>query len=391
MLKALVIFMMSFLVLSCQNEKKNDTKIPPKLSKSKEQSQKDAINYLSDIISNGIDVESNYFKRARINFDIESFQAAFDDINMAIRENQNDSDYFLLRGKINLELKNIDNALQDAERAEALAQTSAELYTLLADIYQIKKSYGKSAAYLNQAIKMAPYNGHIYYVRAMILVNQGDTVAGISNLKEAMHLNPRLIRAYEKATEFNLAKNNIYEALAINNLAINRFPNKPELFYNKGEIYRKIAVYDTAIINYQKAIQLNPKYVPALKNLSQTAISIRAYNDAIVALNNLMTINKDDIATINMLGYAYEKLGNFEKAKLFYRNTLTKFPTNEDARYGMYRIQQRENAYLQGLNESFQSGYNKESSDTSKLKLNIIQPRGTIKLKIDTLKKVKIE
>tara|TARA_R110002124_G_scaffold182509_5_gene349919 strand:- start:233 stop:1000 length:768 start_codon:yes stop_codon:yes gene_type:complete len=255
----------------------------------------------------------------------------------------------------------------------------------------MKKSFGKSAAYLNQAVKMDPYSGSIYYVRAMLLTNQGDTISGINNLKEAIHLNPRLVRAYEKATELNIALKNIPEALKINNLALNRFEDRSELFYERAEIYRTISSYDTAIINYRKAIKIDPDYQKAHLKLAHTAIAIKAYHLAIGSLNRLMVLKKEDIPTINLLGYAYEKLGDFEKAKSYYSITLEKAPMNEDARYGMYRIKQRENAYLEGLNEIHQLPENDRLLDTTRVHLNIIQPRGTTKLKIDTLIKAKIE
>src|SRR5688572_19433929 len=89
---------------SCQSDARTSTRIPPVIKKGKAQWQNDALLSLTDLINRGIDSDVNYFKRARIYFEREQYPQALDDINESIYEQDNVSEYFLLRGKINREL-----------------------------------------------------------------------------------------------------------------------------------------------------------------------------------------------------------------------------------------------------------------------------------------------
>ncbi|PWJ59045.1 tetratricopeptide repeat protein [Dyadobacter jejuensis] len=379
------------LFLSCQKDTSSDTRIPPTIKYSKDAWQQTAITALTDLLQRGINLESNYFKRARIYYDQEDYKLALEDIDKAINENENQSDYYLLRGKVYLEMGSLAKAQADAERAEALQQSSPELYILLADIYQSNLDYRKAIAYLNQAMQMTPYDGSVYYVKGMIQAHQGDSLSSLRSLQEAITLNPRLRRAYEQSSRLYRLLHQPEQALQINALALQRFTDIPELYFERGEIYRSITELDTALIQYQKAIAIAPQYEKALLALAQTAIAHHAYAKAIPALDKLNQIRDRDLKILSLTGYAYEKLGNFVKARELYNDILSTDPVNQDARYGMYRMQQRENTYLENtpiVEPAAEAGLQRDSSRTI---LKPLQRRGTTILQIDTLKKAKIE
>lgn len=377
---------------SCQSDARTSTRIPPVIKKGKAQWQNDALLSLTDLINRGIDSDVNYFKRARIYFDREQCSEALDDINESIYEQDNISEYFLLRGKINRELGKIDSALEDAQRAEALQQSSPELYVLLADILQAKNRFGEAAAYLNQALKMAPYDGSAYYVKGMLQAKQGDSLASLSSLNYAMNVNPKLLRAYEQGTIINLKLKNTSEALAINERALKRFPERATLFFGRGEILNALAQPDTALIFYQKAVAIQPDYEEALNQLATVAMQLRAYPAAIPALKTLLKKKPQSKEINNMLGYAYEKSGELEIAKTYYTTALAIAPGDQDARYGMYRIRKIES---EGLYPSYYPEENTNQGykllDTARVKINIIQPRGTTNIRVDSSRKAKIE
>lgn len=377
---------------ACQSDARTATRIPPVIKKGRAQWQNDALVSLTDLINRGIDSDVNYFKRARIYFDREQYSEALDDINESIYEQDNVSEYFLLRGKINRELGKIDNALEDAQRAEALQQSSPELYILLADILQAKNRFGEAAGYLNQALKMAPYDGSAYYVKGVLQARQGDSLASLSSFNYAMNVNPRLLRAYEQSTLINLKLKNTAEALAINERALKRFPERATLFFGRGEILNALAQPDTALIFYQKAVSIQPDYDEALNQLATVAMQLRAYPQAIPALKTLLRKKPQSKELNNMLGYAHEKSGELDIAKTYYTTALTIAPGDQDARYGMYRIRKIES---EGVYPSYYPEENTNSGykllDTARVKINIIQPRGTTNIRVDSSRKAKIE
>ena len=378
---------------SCQSDARNATRIPPVVKKSRAQWQNDALLSLTDLINRGVDSDINYFKRARIYFEREQYNEALDDINESIYEQDNVSDYFLLRGKINRELGKIDNALEDAQRAEALQQSSPELYVLLADILQAKNRFGESVGYLNQALKMAPYDGPAYYVKGMLQAKQGDSLASLSSLEYAINVNPRMLRAYQQSILILRKLKNIDKALEVNQKAIDRFPNDPNLHFERGEIFVAMARPDTALFSFQKAVALSPDYEDALFQIANIGIQLKAYSKAIPALIKLVKKKPQSKEINNMLGFCYEKSYDYENAKTYYSTALALAPGDQDARYGLYRIRLRENE-----ENAYQSYYPEENPsagykllDTARVKINILQPRGTTNIRIDSTRKAKIE
>ncbi|GGB85093.1 tetratricopeptide repeat protein [Dyadobacter sediminis] len=380
------------LISGCQSDARNATRIPPVIKKSRAQWQNDAILSLTDLINRNIDVDLNYYKRARIYFEREQYTLALADINESIYEKNNASDYFLLRGKINRELGKMDPALEDAQRAEALQQNSPDLYILLADILQVKNNFREAAGYLNQAMKMAPYDGSAYYVKGMLQARQGDSLASISSFNYAISVNPRLLRAYEQCSFILRKLNNPDQALVVNRKAIRRFPKAAELYFERGEIFATKLRPDTALINYKKAVALKPDYEEALYKVATTGIELREYNQALPALTRLYRMNPKSKEINNMIGFCHEKTGDYERAKVYYTDALALSPGDQDARYGLYRIRQREGAGLYSAYDADNgngSGY--KLLDTSRVKINKIQPRGTTNIRIDSTRKAKIE
>ena len=111
------------------------------------------------------------------------------------------------------------------------------------------------------------------------------------------------------------------EALYANQLLIKDFPNDPLLFNISGACYSGLGPIDLAIINFEKAIALNPKYAEAHYNLGvafqkthQLDKAIKHYKEAInvkheypAAHNNLGLISLE-------LGYTNSAIKSFEWA-----------------------------------------------------------------------------
>jgi len=380
------------LLQSCESDARNATRIPPTIKKSKAQWQTDAMNSLSDLINRNVDVDLNYFKRSRIYFDREQYVQAMEDINEAINERDNVAEYFLLRGKINRELGEIDNALEDAERAEALQQNTPDLYVLMADIFQVKNRFREAGAYLNHAMKMAPYDGSAYYVKGMLLARQGDSLASLANLKSAIAMNPRLVRAYQQSTIIHLKLKDYASALSFNTRGIKRFPNNPELYFERGEIYKNLSVTDTAIANYRKATVLNPKYGEAFFQIGALEIKQRGYYSALLAFQQLMQVNPNHPQINYLIAFCYEKLGNDIKAKEYFTYETDKNPSDQMSLYGLWRIRQRENGRMYPsfyADEDIEADY--KTLDTTRVKIDMIKPRGPINMRIDSSRNAKIQ
>ncbi|QRR04016.1 tetratricopeptide repeat protein [Dyadobacter sandarakinus] len=382
----------TILLSSCQSDARNATRIPPVVKKTRAQWQDDAMASLTDLIGRGIDTDINYFKRARIYFEREQYTKALDDINKSIYEQNNSSEYFLLRGKVYREMGRMGNALEDAQRAEALQQRSPDLYVLLADIYQAQGHFGEAAGYLSQALKMAPYDGGAYYVKGILQARQGDTLASLSSFDYATSVNPRLLRAYEQSIAILLKLNDPGKALEVNSRAIRRFPKSATLHFERGQIFQSMALPDTALYSYEMAVSIRPNYEEALIRVADLGIQLRRFPRALAAIHPLLRMKPASKEVNNMAGFCYEKTGEYEQAKEYYTTALGLSPGDQDARYGLFRIRQRQNEAMDAAYGTVDDGDDRfKLLDTARVKITTIQPRGTTNIRIDSSRKAKIE
>jgi tetratricopeptide (TPR) repeat protein len=396
MVGATVIVAGSLWLSSCQSDARTATRIPPApTEKTKANWEKVAIEALSANIRRQVDTDVNYFKRARIYFNQEEYEKALSDINDAIAKKDNVGEYYLLRGQIQRELNRLDPALEDAQRAEALQQDSPELYILLADILQEKKRFRDAQRYLNRSLQMAPYHGTAYYVKGMLQSRMGDSTASISIFDEALNLNPRLLRAYQQNIIIHNRRGNYPRALHYNNLALARFPEDAELHYERALIYNASFKSDSALLSYAKAVALDPGMTRAYYESGTIYLKWKMYSQAARAFEKVKQ-NQPAFPEINyLIGQSYERLGNLTKAIEYYNLELEVNPSSQPATAGLWRVDRRPVEPFYIPSEPRPAAVVRKGTgrvlDTTRIKINPIQPRRTIQMGSDSTRTIQIK
>jgi tetratricopeptide (TPR) repeat protein len=386
-----------FVEWSCQSDARTTTRIPPVPSKAlKSEWQSDALQALTNLIRRRVDLDDSYYKRARIYFDQEKYSLAEADINQAISIQENVGEYYLLRGKINRELNKLDLALQDAQRADGLQQDSPALYILLADILQQKKQFNEASRYLSTALQIAPYEGNAYYVKGMLQASMADTTGSITSLRHSLALNPRMLRPYKQLTVLYTRTGDIQNALLYNGLALKRYPDDPELHLERGDIYQRVAKYDSAILSYQKTIQLDPTLSEVHIQLADIYMKWKNYAAALKSYENLAKYRSNYPHINYLIGFCYEKIGNDEKANEYYSKELQLNPNDQLATNGLWRLQsQKVNQYIPTEvitpNKIPRPIQPPRIFDTTRIKVNTIQPRNTLRIGSDSTRKIIIK
>lgn len=384
---------------ACQSDARTTTRIPPTPSnKVKDTWRQDAVASLSSLIARRIDLDVNYFKRARIYFDQEKYQQAVADVNQAISLKDNVGEYYLLRGKVNRELGETDQALEDARRAEALQQDIPDLYVLLADLMQEKKQYRDSQRYLATALKMAPYEGNAYYIQGMLQSRMADTVAALTSLRHALALNPRLIRTYQQISLLNTRLGNYDVALHYNTQALRRYPNRAILHLERGEIYENKYKLDSAVLSYREATRYDSSLVRAHFLTGSIYLKWKAYAAAIRAFERVLKYQENFPEASFLMGVCFERLGNDDKAVEYYTLEISRNPDDAQSAAGIARIKGRK---IRRYDPSGLFSTQEDTKvprlpvpraiDTSRIKITPIQPRRTLDMGRDTTLKMTIK
>jgi serine/threonine protein kinase/tetratricopeptide (TPR) repeat protein len=122
--------------------------------------------------------------------------------------------------------------------------------------------------------------------------------------------------------------NNTPKAIESYNNWIQTFPFDPEGYYNLGTVYDNLGKYDEASKNYEKAVELDPKYVDALYVLGRVKIrqgkpqdSIKYLNDGL-ALNVQLGSQEGRAKMLNLLGVAYRRMNQYDDALRYLKDSL---------------------------------------------------------------------
>lgn len=160
------------------------------------------------------------------------------------------------------------------------------------------------------------------------LMHEGKIEAAISQFQKAVQLNP----------DFRKAENNLNRALAIRRgleTEISRIDkilkDNPENFilhFQLGNLYFRKGEQDQAIKHYNKALQLNPKFVPALNNLALVTAAKKEYYKALTIFSDILNYEPDDAETHFNIACMYSRLNRVDESIEWLKKAIDKGYTN---------------------------------------------------------------
>jgi Flp pilus assembly protein TadD len=105
------------------------------------------------------------------------------------------------------------------------------------------------------------------------------------------------------------------------------------ILQNRGSVFSKLGNYKLAIEDYNKAIEINPRYLEAYTNRGATYVKLGNFEQAILDFGKAAELNPQDADTYYNRGVAYNRLGNYEQAILDYDRAIEINPNFANAYY----------------------------------------------------------
>ena len=135
-----------------------------------------------------------------------------------------------------------------------------------------------------------------------------------------------------------MAENNLRRALTIQkeieteisrlqDILVNN-PDNVEVHFQLGNLYFRKGDRGRAMQQYKKALQLDPKYLPALNNLALATAANREYYKALTVFLDLLNYIPDDADTHYNIACMYSRLNRVEESVEWLKKALDKGYTN---------------------------------------------------------------
>lgn len=100
----------------------------------------------------------------------------------------------------------------------------------------------------------------------------------------------------------------------------------PQVYFVQGNILWATEKYVEAVVAYEKALELNPQFPEALRNMGVALIQSARYDEAASALLKASRMLPDDIQLLNNLGVALAATGRFDEAAIAYEGAVKMAP-----------------------------------------------------------------
>lgn len=129
--------------------------------------------------------------------------------------------------------------------------------------------------------------------------------------------------AYNNRGDAYSSSGNYRQAIMDYNKAIEINPKDADAYYNIGNAYNALGEYPSAISNYTAAIKLNPQHAQAYNNRGSIYSNTGNYQEAVRDFMTAVKINPGYAKAYYNLGSAYSKSGNPESARSSYERAAT--------------------------------------------------------------------
>jgi len=178
-----------------------------------------------------------------------------------------------------------EKALTDTLKLVEYCPRAAPIYQVLGEIFYFKKDFSMAIDAFKKALEYDPEN-HISQGLCSVMTNDDDL---------------------RKKTLKNIDKK------------ISEKPDFANFHHDKGLLLFHFREFDSAIVNFEKALQLNPNYTETRINLALTLSEKRLFDRAI---EQLLLVDKPNLRTYYLLGNFLFNTGKFaDSLKAFARVT----------------------------------------------------------------------
>lgn len=221
-----------------------------------------------------------FFIQGNVAYKKGNYQEAIKFYTEAIDKTPKFADAYNNRGRVKLELDNLEGAIQDFETAVSIDDKFYMAKFNLAEAYSNTNKLEESLGLLKQISNQYKDSSFYYVTLSNVLIQKNNFADANSNLAVALKLNPKNDKA----------------------------------FTNLGYIQYSDKNYEAAKQNFEKAISLNPKQDFALNNLSLIYAQQEDYVKALEIVEKAIEINKNEIYQNNKAYYLLN-LGKLEEGK----------------------------------------------------------------------------
>ena len=281
-----------------------------------------------------------YSDRGYIYVKKKFFKKAIAEYKQAIRLNPKSTVFYNDRGYSYNQLGLYDKAIADFDKANSLDPEYANPYNHRGYAFNQKGLFQKAIKDLNKAISLKPKYASAYNRRAWSNYKLGKLDQAQLDAKQAIQLDPKS-KDYKKTLDDILSSKVAEKKVRPKSLTLT--------YINRGNSNSTKGLYDLAIMDYNKAIRLDPKNSDAYNNRANAYAFKGLYDQAIKDYNEAIRLDPKDGLVYSNRAFSYYKKGIFDQAIADCEMALRLKPKHAEAYYHRGLISSQKGLYDQAI------------------------------------------
>ena len=299
-----------------------------------------------------------YSLRSDIYTDLEDAVKALMDLHSAIKDAPDILDLYLKRGNLYATMGQYDLAEVDMRKIASLDTENPTGYVGLAMIAELQERYEDAIQNLNEAIKVAPDEGYLYYLRAGINIK-------LEHYDEAMDDIIYTI-ANSLADEDTYSLLNVIASQAMPTLeaklkAVESVSKTGEYLFLIGLAHQRIGDYRGALEYYQQVTERQELTDFVASQIATAYQGIGDYSSALKYIDEAISLDPTDYTYIYTKAQILSEDGNLRRALAESNKYVSLVPDDADGYYQRAQIKSKLQD-LQGAIDDYSKGI--ELNDT---------------------------
>ncbi len=226
------------------------------------------------------------------------------------------------RGNDLLEQGLPDVALSQFEAALEENPTYVPAHIGVGSVYRVKGDYETAKSSYNRATSLDPQSFDAHYYLGLVHQLLGEIQDAVRVYLEALTINPNSYEANHNLAGAYLQLNRPGQSLPYARHAVKIQPDSQAAWSNLAACYSLLKRYALAVDAYRQAVELGELSDPILLGLADAHIRLGNHDRAINVLRTLIRQSPSAIA-YERLGYTQFKLRNFDDALASFRAALS--------------------------------------------------------------------
>ncbi len=254
--------------------------------------EKAALDYDRAIVFNAKDAELYYFSGNEWH-EKGNNELALLRLSKAISIKGNFFEAYLVRSSVYTVLEQYEKALDDCKKCLRLKE-NAQTYYNLALAYEHLEMYDDAEDAYVKSIQKNRRLIETHYAYASLLYKRNKYAAASLAIAQVLDLDSKYLQGILLQSQILTAQGNYPKAIEVLSVASVYYPEEALIYIYRGDINQKIHQLNYAIIDYTRAIELNPDQAALYYKRAGAYKEIRDYEKALMDYEILLSMSRYD-------------------------------------------------------------------------------------------------